>query len=701
MKKISVYILTTIYIAVIGILVACYENIIDDTKVANNGLYTVKGEINLPPEYRAMYDDCNVLSIANSAFIENGKFEIGTCINDKVQTFFVEDYNGVYLISRTPISYGHDIDVSVESTAIGMVTLYPLFSPIESKDYATLTSLITSCSKYQAFYDEVAKSIYSKRHIFDETNEDLLIAFNNLMEELCGEEDEEGDSEYEGSLDDIENASSRRTVTRGIFQHSQINPTYIDAEINGNTLTMRTVWVTPSYYGTVTQPNGQIINKVIPSRSDFGVIDLINNRTTRGEPMEYSFNSEGSYVFNFSRMNEMATLDFYMRIAGSILTTLGLEIEGNEEVIVESAKYISNAIAAAGSGVSDGEMSAMDWFGIAYEAAINQISTKGKLWPFNTIPENIVNVCKILTNSYNWYNKIKGAANLALRLAYAFDAPETINFCLCYYENEITTCTEASLYKVDGDQQTGYANQKLLLPLTVYVQTLGDDGMYHESSSYHRVKFEVVSGGGEVEYELVSADNKNQASTYWFLGEEGEQKVKATVVDIITNKEISDPVYFTAELNRAEITIRLDWTKHSGNTDIDLHVFDPNNEEIYWKHMNSASGGYLDRDDTVGPGPEHVRWTNAPAGTYKIYVHYYPNQAEDRSVTTYWVTVTADGKRYKRATGSIAYDQLIPVGKFTIGESDTTRSISTTLENTAPLNNRTYPEKTASNQVAQ
>lgn len=691
MKRTYIFIITAI-IAAMGALVACHENIINETDVTvENKLVTVGGTLNLPLEDTSLYNDCNILSIDGVANIDDGKFEIGAYFNDKVQTFIVENNNEVYLMSRTPIINGQSIDLSIQSTAIAMVTMHPLFSPVGREDYATLTNLIIESPKYQEFYDEVAKSISNKRHLYDESNEDMLIAFSNLMEELCGETEDNGN--YDDSLDEIENVGTRSINTRAVYQHSQINPTYIDAQINGNTLSLRTVWVTPSYYGTVSQPNGQVVNRVIPSRSDFGIMDLAFNRTTRGEPMEYNFSDEGSYRFNFSRVNAVATLDFYMRIAGSILSTLGLSIDGSDDAIVEAAKYISNAITAAGSGVSDADMSALDWLGIAYDAAINQISTTGKLGS-HTFSQTFINFSKVLASSFNWYNKIKGAANLGLRLAYAFDAPETINFCLCYYDNEVTTCTEASLYKVDGDEQIGYANQRLLLPLTVYVQTIGDDGMYYESSSYHRIKFEVISGGGEVEFDMISADNNNQASTYWTLGEEGEQKVKATVVDIITDKEISDPVYFTADLNSAEITIRLDWSKHSCNTDIDLHVVDPNGERICWYQMTSSSGGYLDRDDTVGPGPEHIRWSSAPVGTYKIYVHYYPNEAEDRSVTSYKVSVNADGVTYQPKTGSIAYDQMVPIGQFTIGESSTTRSISNNeLDETTPINKINLPKK--------
>ena len=115
-------------------------------------------------------------------------------------------------------------------------------------------------------------------------------------------------------------------------------------------------------------------------------------------------------------------------------------------------------------------------------------------------------------------------------------------------------------------------------------------------------------------------------------------------------------------------------------------MIDPYEERIYFRNMSSSSGGYLDRDDTVGPGPEHVIWSEAPAGTYKIYVHYYPNGAEDRSVTSFTVSVTVNGVDYRPKTNSIAYDQMVPVGKFTIDANPATRSIQfEMLEETEPV----------------
>ncbi len=59
-------------------------------------------------------------------------------------------------------------------------------------------------------------------------------------------------------------------------------------------------------------------------------------------------------------------------------------------------------------------------------------------------------------------------------------------------------------------------------------------------------------------------------------------------------------------------------------TDIDLWVTDPSGAKIYYANRTSPAGGYLDRDDTDGYGPENVYYrTNIPDGNYLVQAHYY------------------------------------------------------------------------------
>ncbi|TCI92607.1 YfaP family protein [Tenacibaculum sp. M341] len=69
------------------------------------------------------------------------------------------------------------------------------------------------------------------------------------------------------------------------------------------------------------------------------------------------------------------------------------------------------------------------------------------------------------------------------------------------------------------------------------------------------------------------------------------------------------------------IHIGLSWNT---TTDIDLHVTDPFGETIFFDNPTSSSGGYLDRDNTEGFGPENIYWTsNIPSGNYSVDLVYY------------------------------------------------------------------------------
>lgn len=660
-----------------SILCSCNTNIIDDT--SNNTEIS-----NIKVLVEGDYIGKTLSTSADEVIISNEISDIRSNVNQSVQTFVINDGENVFLMARAPISGNSQVKIDVNSTALALVTMYPLFSSIDALGYKEIVNTIESSDKFPALCNEVSKVVSQNKNIYDVNNEDLLKAFSNLIEDLCTDVEE---VVYGDTLVVIENQNI--AATRATYESSRLDPTYIDADISGNKLTLRTVGLTPTYFGTVTYAGGGSTNLAIKSRADFGGLDLFTKTVGNwryGDPMTYTFNEMGEYYFNFSRMTPEATADFYLRLANCLLTSLGLDL-GND-AIQEIGNSISRAMINAGSGVNDQVMDPMEWVGIAYNATLEQLKT-GSFFGHG-ISDSFIFGAKFLAGSLNWYNRIKGIGNAATRLAFAVSAPETFSFCLCNYDNQVTTCTEADVEKLSGDNQKGYAKQKLMEPLRVYVKTIDEDGMYVQSSNYHRVKYEVTKGGGNVAANLVSVSSDNTASVNWTLGESGEQEVRAVVVDIITEKEISAPVYFTASLEQAEVTVRLDWSQHSGNTDIDLHVIDPYGERIFFGHMNSASGGYLDRDDTHGPGPEHIHWDSAPAGTYKIYVHYYPNEDEDKSVVSYKVSVNADGVTYRPVTGSIAYNQMIPIGQFTIGSS--TRS-SVTLGNTETPQNFTVPKK--------
>ena len=98
------------------------------------------------------------------------------------------------------------------------------------------------------------------------------------------------------------------------------------------------------------------------------------------------------------------------------------------------------------------------------------------------------------------------------------------------------------------------------------------------------------------------------------------------------------------------------WT---GASDVDLHVFDPSGEEIYWAHRNGGSGGNLDIDSNAGctidnTNVENIFWplNVAPAGQYRVELAYYDDCGVPRS--DWVVTVLLKGQAPAVTTGSFS-----------------------------------------------
>ena len=75
--------------------------------------------------------------------------------------------------------------------------------------------------------------------------------------------------------------------------------------------------------------------------------------------------------------------------------------------------------------------------------------------------------------------------------------------------------------------------------------------------------------------------------------------------------------------NNGALKVTLLWNFHA---DIDLHVKQPNNKEIYYDHKNDAStGGALDVDNQNGGNgsAENIYWARPPKGEYTIQLVYY------------------------------------------------------------------------------
>tara|TARA_R110002033_G_scaffold162910_1_gene199772 strand:+ start:3803 stop:5029 length:1227 start_codon:yes stop_codon:yes gene_type:complete len=106
-----------------------------------------------------------------------------------------------------------------------------------------------------------------------------------------------------------------------------------------------------------------------------------------------------------------------------------------------------------------------------------------------------------------------------------------------------------------------------------------------------------------------------------------------------------------------DVQVTLTW---DNETDLDLHVIDPNGYEVSYENTTSSYGMTLDVDDTDGIGPENIFWSyrpDTPLGNYKILVNYFDGISNS---SNYMVTITAFNIT-KTYTGTILRDQTISI----------------------------------------
>ncbi|MFZ5697544.1 MAG: YfaP family protein [Pseudomonadota bacterium] len=122
----------------------------------------------------------------------------------------------------------------------------------------------------------------------------------------------------------------------------------------------------------------------------------------------------------------------------------------------------------------------------------------------------------------------------------------------------------------------------------------------------------------------------------------------------------SAPAYVdcvTQAVTTGDLQFNLTWNTAN---DVDLHVFEPGGNEIYWANSTSASGGQLDVDDVDGYGPENIYWAAAvPPGAYSVFVENYDGDA----APGYTLTVTKQGvsTTYTGSLAATAGAQSVPI----------------------------------------
>lgn len=82
-----------------------------------------------------------------------------------------------------------------------------------------------------------------------------------------------------------------------------------------------------------------------------------------------------------------------------------------------------------------------------------------------------------------------------------------------------------------------------------------------------------------------------------------------------------------------DMRIVVDWNKDE--TDLDLHIIEPNGEECFYRNKLSKNGGRLSEDFTQGYGPEEYEIKNVQKGKYSIQVNYFGDRYQKQQVPSF------------------------------------------------------------------
>lgn len=187
---------------------------------------------------------------------------------------------------------------------------------------------------------------------------------------------------------------------------------------------------------------------------------------------------------------------------------------------------------------------------------------------------------------------------------------------------------------------------------TVYISVEGVDGYW---------QIDLGSAARFVELVLTLAANPPSAdfSLHTAVGSSGSAGDPTTTA--LSAVDLAD----------ADIAVTLKWT---GASDVDLHVVDPNDQEIFWQNRTTPEGGRLNLDSNPAcaidnVNQETISWPKgrAPHGSYSVSLDYFADCGQQSAPFT--VTVNVNGQFRSSSTGAFTgpsdNSQTAPISTFT------------------------------------
>lgn len=667
-------------ITIIGTLVSCHENIIDER--LNNGSsedtefkdIRITNQINIQdlPE-GVNLNNLKILTLNGKVDVDaNGVSNIETYEGYLPQILMLVNQNDeLLLMSRGDFHEGEKNEMSIRSTAVALVTMHPALSGVKSHVYNKLEQLVIESPSFDELEEAIANAVHNGNSFADPDNTLLTTALNKVFEQVVAATEEETS---DGELPNLtSNTYARAPELKGVTTIAGINVGPFHVTTSGSSVVVENYSLTPFYSGWVTH-HGQQDEFNIPSGNDRGITFFLDN-SWGSQKVSYSFVQEGEYQFFFDKTTAESYLDQSRHTICNVLEVLGLPL--SKGWMLETANDMQKFMIERGIDIigliTNPNTDAWDITQTVCGGIIDYIKDGRletmllKIGTKKASSQIAQALLKKTVAVYTVYQTCRGTINAVMRITMRLESPDNVAFGLYYYQGEITTATKAALEKYSGDNQNGLIGHRLNEPVRVKVTTIGSDGSQVAASNFHRVKFETEANNGTVLNEIVATSPDGYAQTFWTLEPNNTemQYLKATVIDIVTGEKISETVTFCAQPTQAaNITFTLDWSPTDSNCDIDLHIYDPDGHHIYYSDMSCSCGGYLDRDDRHGPGPEHIYYTQAKPGKYHVYVHHY--YSDVKGTVGFTVTTEYDERRFVNRS-SVSYDEYVYIGTLDVG----------------------------------
>ena len=129
------------------------------------------------------------------------------------------------------------------------------------------------------------------------------------------------------------------------------------------------------------------------------------------------------------------------------------------------------------------------------------------------------------------------------------------------------------------------------------------------------------------------------------------------------------PQFDSAYRRNLPMDLRIIMSWDADETDIDIHVLEPDGEEAYYSHRRTSQGGFVGEDVTTGYGPEEYLRKEADKGVYKVLSNYFASHQQALTgAATVTATVYTNWSRSdeRRQTLTLRLDK--PKDKHLIGE---------------------------------